>query len=159
MIKHLTPDGWMTKKEIAAHYGLRMNTIHSRCFRKVSPEELVEKPTRGKGKPKQKPPKAWARPTAWGMLTPKQISAITGVSVNTVNIRLRDHGWSRDEAYNTPLYGVKGRHFHMPMDEYVRRREQVEAEWKRSHGPASASNGSSVSMEVTRESEGAACRI
>jgi hypothetical protein len=57
--------------------------------------------------------------TPWGVLSVNATARKMGVHERTLRDRLKS--WSYADALNTPPYGVRGKHFILPPDEFARR--------------------------------------
>lgn len=118
-----TPRGPMTLDGAAEAFSVPKNTLRSRRFRGVSGDKLFQPPRPNYGAPIL----YW---TPYGRVTLFGLSRATGIPRKTFYERLnnRHMRWSEEDAFNTPRYGVRGRHFLMPPAEYHRRLAAVQAE-------------------------------
>lgn len=114
-----TPLGKMTREQAAVCFGISKASLIRRIWLGWPMDKVfgppikrvkAERPYRGNRSKYVSP---------WGHVPLKNVAFEIGVSLTTLNNRLAM--WTVEEAFNTPPFGVKGRHFVMPPEEYRRR--------------------------------------
>lgn len=122
-----TPDGWMTRKQAAQHYGIAYNTLVRRLWKNWPIERAIQPATTKMRRDKYPPAGVQRYHTPWGYETTFQAAKRMGMTKEALDDRLRKRKWRRgqawaqEEAFNTPPYGKRGVHFIIPPEEYRRR--------------------------------------
>lgn len=125
-----TPDGPMTRSQAAKHYRINKNTLIRRIWSGWPPERWFEDPYKSaKRRPAQRP---GGFVTPYGKLTLWGVAEALDIDFATLRYRLYVANWPEEEAFNTPLYGARGKQFILPPEEYRKRRTAVlEASYKK----------------------------
>lgn len=124
----------MTRAEIAAFYGIPLNTVHRRIWLRWPIEQVIKKkikPVKKIKKVKKRSPRRlkenakrakYTRPgrtiSPWGIVSMQEIADHVGISISALFNRLYELRWSREDAFNTPFCGKPGIDFIMPPEEY-----------------------------------------
>lgn len=113
----------MTRRQIAAHYGIPFGTVCRQLWEGATVKEMLAARAAHATRTYKLPVKGRVTgkfATPWGMLSYYGIATRLGLSIHTLRTRVNQHGMSYDLAFNTPSYGKPGTHYIMPPEEYRR---------------------------------------
>jgi predicted DNA-binding protein (UPF0251 family) len=111
-----TPDGPMTRAEAASFYGVNRRTLTRRLWE--------GKPVRRALTPAlEKRRRIWDTP--YGRMSLYRLQNIIQIDIGMLLSRVYRLRWTEEDAFNTPPFGKRGRHFILPPDEYRRRLVRV----------------------------------
>lgn len=124
----------MTRRQIAAFYGVPLNTVIRSLWQGRSVETLLEIRKRrelaAKGFARHRGRTFGKFPTPWGMKNLPWIAQKIGVSWYTMRGRIYCQGMPTELAFNTPRGGKAGVDFIMPPEEFHRLTAET---WKKRH--------------------------
>ena len=117
-----TPDGPMTRGEAAKRYGIPKGTLIRRIWANWPPERWFEPPKKAMSRARPVSERAGRFITPYGRLNLTGLAALLDISYETLRNRLYRLGWSEEDTFNTPPYGIPGKNCILPRDEYRDRR-------------------------------------
>lgn len=124
----ITPKGPMTRRQIAEAFSIPFGTVCRRLWQKYPPDRLFMPPMKAQYRSacrNTRKVRTWK--TAWGTETSKEVARRLHIKTQNFVDRVRIFNWTLEDAVNTPGYGIRGRHFIIPPDEYRRRYQELHA--------------------------------